>query len=183
MDRMAGEVSAILQRLSILLKVLVQKHQPSTSSGCRRLCVSAKPSPGRIFWHPSSTWCLHQPARQLFLPRGEQDGDGIRRRAIFAATLARPLRLTTDCLRQHVSKGCWLQLSLTSQVPSSGWMFLPLTGYYVSDPDVVFEPMTDHLPEYSWGLAQYLGAGVAACYRGHRLFDSAATRWKPGCLL
>lgn len=55
-------------------------------------------------------------------------------------------------------------------------MFLPLTGYYVSDPDVVFEPMTDHLAEYSWGLAQYLGAGVAACYRGHRVFDSPATR-------
>ena len=57
-------------------------------------------------------------------------------------------------------------------------MFLPLTGYYVSDPDVVFEPMTDHLAEYSWGLAQYLGAGVAACYRGHRVFDSPATRCK-----
>ena len=55
-------------------------------------------------------------------------------------------------------------------------MFLPLTGYYVSDPEVVFEPMTEHLSEYSWGLAQYLGAGVAACYRGHRLFDSPATR-------
>ena len=55
-------------------------------------------------------------------------------------------------------------------------MFLPLTGYYVSDPEVVFEPMSEHLSEYSWGLAQYLGAGVAACYRGHRLFDSPATR-------
>ena len=58
---------------------------------------------------------------------------------------------------------------------------MPLTGYYVSDPDVVFEPMTDHLAEYSWGLAQYLGAGVAACYRGHRVFDSPATRCKSDC--
>ena len=70
---------------------------------------------------------------------------------------------------------------LTSKVPSAGWMFMPLTGYYVSDPDVVFEPMTDHLAEYSWGLAQYLGAGVAACYRGHRVFDSPATRCKSDC--
>ena len=79
-------------------------------------------------------------------------------------------------------KRCW-QLLLTSKVPSAGWMFLPLTGYYVSDPDVVFEPMTDHLAEYSWGLAQYLGAGVAACYRGHRVFDSPATRCKSVCSL
>ena len=76
----------------------------------------------------------------------------------------------------------WCQLCLTSKVPSAGWMFLPLTGYYVSDPEVVFEPMTEHLTEYSWGLAQYLGAGVAACYRGHRLFDSPATRCRLDCL-
>ena len=75
----------------------------------------------------------------------------------------------------------WWQLCLTSKVPSAGWMFLPLTGYYVSDPEVVFEPMTEHLSEYSWGLAQYLGAGVAACYRGHRLFDSPATRCISDC--
>ena len=29
--------------------------------------------------------------------------------------------------------------------------------------------------EYEWGLAQYMGAGVAACYRGTRVFDSPQT--------
>jgi hypothetical protein len=28
----------------------------------------------------------------------------------------------------------------------------------------------------SWGLAQYLGGGVAACYRGYRLYDSSQTQ-------
>ena len=34
--------------------------------------------------------------------------------------------------------------------------------------------MSEHLPEFETALAQYLGAGVAACYRGNRLFDSPA---------
>ena len=36
----------------------------------------------------------------------------------------------------------------------------------------------DHHPflqEYEWGLAQYLGAGVAACYRGYRVYDTDRT--------
>ena len=32
------------------------------------------------------------------------------------------------------------------------------------------------LQEYEWGLAQYLGAGVAACYRGTRVYDTPETR-------
>ena len=31
-----------------------------------------------------------------------------------------------------------------------------------------FEPLSEHLLEYEWALAQYLGYGVAACYRGPR---------------
>ena len=31
-----------------------------------------------------------------------------------------------------------------------------------------FEPLSEHLVEYEWALAQYLGYGVAACYRGPR---------------
>ena len=30
--------------------------------------------------------------------------------------------------------------------------------------------------EYEWGLAQYLGAGVAACYRGYIVYDTERTR-------
>ena len=40
----------------------------------------------------------------------------------------------------------------------------------------MFEPLSEHAPEYEWALAQYLGAGVAACYRGYRLYDSDETR-------
>jgi len=36
--------------------------------------------------------------------------------------------------------------------------------------------MSAHLPEYEMGLAQYLLAGVAACYRGFRLFDTPAVQ-------
>ncbi len=32
------------------------------------------------------------------------------------------------------------------------------------------------MQEYEWGLAQYMGAGVAACYRGLRLFDTEETK-------
>jgi hypothetical protein len=32
--------------------------------------------------------------------------------------------------------------------------------------------MSQHLAEYNMALAQYLGAGVAACYRGPRLYDT-----------
>ena len=34
----------------------------------------------------------------------------------------------------------------------------------------MFEPLSDHYLEYEWGLAQYFGYGVAAFYRGPRLF-------------
>lgn len=38
-----------------------------------------------------------------------------------------------------------------------------------------FEPLSQHLLEYEWALAQYLGYGVAACYRGPELYDSPET--------
>ena len=63
-----------------------------------------------------------------------------------------------------------------SKTPSQGWMFLPLTAYHSPDPAALFEPLEVHLAEYRFGLAQYLSAGVAACYRGYRLFDSPSSR-------
>ncbi len=39
---------------------------------------------------------------------------------------------------------------------------------YVGGAAAQFEPLSDHLIEYEWALAQYLGYGVAACYRGTR---------------
>lgn len=61
-----------------------------------------------------------------------------------------------------------------AKVPTSGWMFLPLVDYHGGGADAAFEPMSAHLPEFEMALAQYLGAGIAACYRGSRLFDAPA---------
>ena len=35
-----------------------------------------------------------------------------------------------------------------------------------------FDPMSHYLLQYEWAMAQYLSYGVAACYRGPRLYDS-----------
>jgi hypothetical protein len=79
----------------------------------------------------------------------------------------------------------WEDLSVSRQsvydntfekVPSQGWMFLPLTEYHSGGAAATFEPLGQHRAAYAWGLAQYLGAGVAACYRGHRLYDGPVTR-------
>ena len=32
----------------------------------------------------------------------------------------------------------------------------------------MFEPLSDNYEDYEWGLAQYFGYGVQACYRGFR---------------
>jgi len=79
----------------------------------------------------------------------------------------------------------WLDLSISRQgmyddlyhyIPTVGWMFLPLTVYHGGGDAAQFEPLVDHLVEYEWGLAQYFGAGVAACYRGWRIYDCERTR-------
>ena len=57
-----------------------------------------------------------------------------------------------------------------------GWMFMPLVNYEGGGEAAWFEPLRDNLKEYSFGMGQYLGAGVAACYRGFRVYDSTATR-------
>lgn len=61
------------------------------------------------------------------------------------------------------------------KVPSYGWVFVPLVPYH-GGADSAFEPMSEHLPEYNMALAQYLLAGVAACYRGFRLYDTPAVQ-------
>ena len=61
------------------------------------------------------------------------------------------------------------------KVPSYGWVFVPLVPYHGGS-DSQFEPMSEHLAEYNMALAQYLLAGVAACYRGFRLYDTPAVQ-------
>lgn len=61
-------------------------------------------------------------------------------------------------------------------IPSVGWMFMPLVDYHGGGSEAAFEPLAQHIVEFEWGLAQYFGAGVAACYRGYRIYDSNETR-------
>ena len=53
-------------------------------------------------------------------------------------------------------------------LPTQGWMFVPLVPYHRGDDAAAFQ---GHDEEYDWALAQYMGAGTAACYRGQQLYD------------
>ena len=79
----------------------------------------------------------------------------------------------------------WQDLSISRQSvyddtynlpPTAGWMQVPLVDYHAGGDAAKFEPMSEHLVEYEWALAQYLGSGVAACYRGFRLYDTPETK-------
>jgi hypothetical protein len=79
----------------------------------------------------------------------------------------------------------WRQITLARQnifdgtfdkTPSMGWMFVPLVEYHGGGAAATMEPLSEHLTEYQWHLAQNFGSGVMACYRGPRLFDTDATR-------
>ncbi|MBN9383552.1 MAG: alpha-galactosidase [Chitinophagaceae bacterium] len=56
------------------------------------------------------------------------------------------------------------------------WGFVPLTKYQGGGPEAVLEPLHEHLKVYKQLMAQYYGAGVQACYRGPRLFDTDPTK-------
>lgn len=72
--------------------------------------------------------------------------------------------------RQHIFDGTW------DKTPTMGWTFVPLTEYHGGGAAATLEPLKDHLDDYAAHLANNLGAGVQACYRGPRLYDSDATR-------
>jgi hypothetical protein len=72
--------------------------------------------------------------------------------------------------RQHIYDGTW------SRTPSMGWMFVPLTEYQGGGAAATLEPLSQHLAEYEGHLALNFGAGVQACWRGPRLYDTDATR-------
>jgi hypothetical protein len=74
--------------------------------------------------------------------------------------------------RQNIYDGTW------DKTPSMGWGFVPLTRYQGGGPEAVLEPLADHLKDYEQLMMQYYGAGVQACYRGPRLYDTEATRKK-----
>ncbi len=72
--------------------------------------------------------------------------------------------------RQNIFDGTW------EKTPSMGWMFVPLTEYQGGGAAATIEPLAEHLPHYETRLANLFGAGVIACYRGPRLYDSDATK-------
>jgi len=72
--------------------------------------------------------------------------------------------------RQNIYDGLW------ERMPSMCWGFVPLTEYHGGGPESVLEPLSEHLDDYRQLMMQYYGAGVQACYRGPRLYDTDSTR-------
>ncbi|MCY7422552.1 MAG: alpha-galactosidase [Chitinophagaceae bacterium] len=72
--------------------------------------------------------------------------------------------------RQNIFDGTW------EQTPSMGWGFVPLTAYHGGGKEAVLEPLSKHLKDYKQLMIQYYGAGVQACYRGPRLYDTEETK-------
>ncbi|WP_216823450.1 alpha-galactosidase [Niastella vici] len=74
--------------------------------------------------------------------------------------------------RQNIYDGTW------EKTPSMGWGFVPLTRYQGGGKEAILEPLSEHLTDYEQLMIQYYGAGVQACYRGPRLYDTDATKQK-----
>lgn len=72
--------------------------------------------------------------------------------------------------RQNIFDGTW------EKTPSMGWMLVPLVEYGGGGPAATIEPLAQHLDHYDLTLANNFGAGVQACYRGPRLYDTDATK-------
>lgn len=72
--------------------------------------------------------------------------------------------------RQNLFDGTW------QKAPTMGWMFVPLVEYQGGGAAATIEPLSEHLPDYELHLANNLGFGAQACYRGPRLYDTEATR-------
>jgi hypothetical protein len=72
--------------------------------------------------------------------------------------------------RQNIYDGTW------QKTPSMGWMFVPLVQYQGGGDEATIEPLAEHLDAYEAHLAQNFLAGVQACYRGMRLYDTEETR-------
>jgi len=72
--------------------------------------------------------------------------------------------------RQNIYDATW------TKTPTMGWMFVPLTEYHGGGAAATLEPLREHLPDYQAHLVNNLAAGVQACYRGPRLYDSEETK-------
>ncbi len=72
--------------------------------------------------------------------------------------------------RQNIYDGTW------QKSPSMGYMFVPLTQYHGGGAAATIEPLNEHLDHYECRLQNLFGAGVQACYRGPRLYDTDTTK-------
>ena len=72
--------------------------------------------------------------------------------------------------RQNIYDGTW------TKPQTAGWMFVPLTEYQGGGAAATLEPLSEHLPDYEGHLANTLGSGVQACWRGPRLYDTEETK-------
>jgi hypothetical protein len=72
--------------------------------------------------------------------------------------------------RQNIYDGTWEKTS------SMGWMFVPLTQYHGGGAEATIEPLHEHLDHYEARLSNLFGAGVQACYRGPRIYDTDETK-------
>jgi len=72
--------------------------------------------------------------------------------------------------RQNIFDATW------TKTPSMGWGFVPLTQYQGGGSAATLEPLAEHLKDYEQLMMQYYGAGVQACYRGPRLYDTDETK-------
>lgn len=72
--------------------------------------------------------------------------------------------------RQNIFDATW------NEIPSMVWGFVPLTKYQGGGPEAILEPLSEHLEAYKQLMVQYYGAGIQACYRGPRLYDTDQTK-------
>jgi hypothetical protein len=71
--------------------------------------------------------------------------------------------------RQDIYDGTW------EKTPSMGWMHVPLMQYHGGGSEATVEPLNNNLAHYETRLADLLGAGVQAAWRGERLYDTEET--------
>ena len=72
--------------------------------------------------------------------------------------------------RQLNYDGTW------DRMASACWSFVPLVEYQGGGAEATLEPLSEHLFEYKTHMIQNYGAGVQACYRGPRLYDTPKTK-------